>query len=101
MADDAILSPHPRGPVNRLLPPSHNLQLIDSRKLFEPHLRASATALAGASSELIHSSVGSSVEEQTSDVGIVPSDGFVASQHIDQGHRAKSKMHARLGFASG
>ena len=101
MADDAILSPHPRGPVSRLLPPSHNLQLTDSRKLFEPHSRTSATALAGAASELIHSSVGSSVEEQTLDVGIAPSDGFVASQRIDQGHRAKSKMHARLGFASG
>jgi hypothetical protein len=100
-ADDSILSPHPRGPVGRLLPPSHNLQYIDPNNLVEPHPPYTGSALAGAASELIHSSVRSSVEEQPADVGAAPADGFLASQQIGQNHPANSKMHARLGFASG
>lgn len=98
-AADSASSPQPRGPVSRLRPPIHYLQAADTDISFEPHLRFFDSACS--SSEPIHSSVGSSVDEQTLGVTSATFDRFGLPQQSCQTRHEQMNLHARLGFASG
>jgi hypothetical protein len=102
MAVDATLSPLPRGPVNRLLPPVPFFQDADAVN-FDDELHSGSPESTPADSrpKLVQSPF-SYVDEQTAlATSPRPEDKSVALKHLVQDRKVKTNLEARLGFASG
>ncbi len=88
-------SPQPRGPANRLMPPSYPLPAAGTDDNDDPHSRLSELRPSNSLPAPEHSPVGPSVDEQTSGAASRPSDGYTTPK------QPWHDLQARLGFASG
>jgi hypothetical protein len=106
MAVDATLSPLPRGPVNRLLPPVPFFQDADAVN-FDDELHSGSPESTPADSrpKLVQSPLASSFSYVDEQIALPTSprseDKPVALKQLGQDRKAKTNLEARLGFASG
>ena len=100
-AVDSHASPHPRGPVNRLLPPGHLHPADGSHNSVELHSPPPQLNLSDSRPILNHSPLGSSVEEQITDATSRSPDAYFTPKQLDPERRFQRNVQARLGFASG
>jgi hypothetical protein len=98
---DSQASPHPRGPVNQLLPPGHSHPADGSHDNVELYSPLPQPTFSDSRAILNHSPLGSSVEEQFTDAASRPSVGYLTPKQFDPERRFKTNVQARLGFASG